>query len=165
MNAPTNAASDSARSSVVSDAAGALSVFAEPLYALAAGLPSGPSAADASATTPAAKTVEDAVESNESALSTSSASERFAGLVEQIRTRPQVALGVAAAAGIIVSTLVFSKVGRLMLLAAGGYVADRFYGSRLKRTAARLTSKATSSVTKKVTRMARSVPQKVARLT
>ena len=50
---------------------------------------------------------------------------------EQIQERPLMALGVAFGTGVIMSTLLTSKLGRLALLAGGGYVAKQLLGDRL----------------------------------
>ena len=80
-------------------------------------------------------------------LSTS-ALERFERLIDQAQARPQLAVGLVAAAAIMVTTLVWSKAGRLVLLAAGGYVADRAYGKQVKKAVKRMTRRLPAKLTR-----------------
>ena len=50
---------------------------------------------------------------------------------DEIKTRPFVALGVAFGTGVLVSSLMQSRLARLAILAAGGYAAREMFGERL----------------------------------
>jgi len=50
---------------------------------------------------------------------------------DEIRNRPFAALGVAFGAGVLVSSIVSSRLTRLVILAAGGYAAREMLGNRL----------------------------------
>jgi ElaB/YqjD/DUF883 family membrane-anchored ribosome-binding protein len=50
---------------------------------------------------------------------------------DEIRNRPFAAVGVAFGAGVLVSTIVSSKLARFAILAAGGYAAREMLGERL----------------------------------
>ncbi len=45
---------------------------------------------------------------------------------EQLRANPYLALGIGAGAGLLVGSLFGSRIGRMALLLAGGYVASEF---------------------------------------
>ncbi len=50
---------------------------------------------------------------------------------DEIKNRPMVALGAAFGAGVLVSSLVSSRIMRLAILAAGGYAVREMFGERL----------------------------------
>jgi len=48
-------------------------------------------------------------------------------LVDLVRERPMLALAAAGAFGIVLGGLVFSRLGRLLFIAAAGYVANELW--------------------------------------
>lgn len=50
---------------------------------------------------------------------------------DEVKNRPFVALGIAFGAGVVVSSLLSSRLARLAILAAGGYAAREMFGDRL----------------------------------
>jgi hypothetical protein len=50
----------------------------------------------------------------------------LARIDEQLRANPYLALGLGAGAGLLVGSLFGSRIGRMALLLAGGYVASEF---------------------------------------